>query len=246
MEASIIVGVDFQPLGDSGVRMQFQHQVSSQLNGVIRAFCGLLERDEIVGVMEWVPTYDALTVYYRPDEITYDGLCQALAKRLNEDFQVDKRRLETVMIPVLYGCDVGEDLKKVAKLNGLTEQEVIDIHSSTDYLIYMLGFLPGFPYLGGMSKSISTPRLENPRSRVPAGAVGIAGEQTGIYPLESPGGWNLIGQTPMRLFDCNREHPFLYQAGDRIRFVPIEKKEYERIRVEVAGNRYEVKKGVVR
>lgn len=237
-----IVGVDFQPLGDSGVRMQFQRPVSPELNKIIRTFCRRLKKEKIDGVIEWVPTYDAVTVYYRPDEVTYDRACQVLANRLKEDFQVEKECSETVFIPVLYGGDVGEDLPKVGKINGLTKQEVIDIHTGTDYLIYMMGFLPGFPYLGGMSKSIATPRLDNPRNRVPAGAVGIAGVQTGIYPLESPGGWNLIGQTPVKLFDRNREQPFLYQAGDRIRFVPIDKEEYESIRVEVDGNRYGVKK----
>ena len=132
-----------------------------------------------------------------------------------------------VEIPVCYGGSYGEDLKDVAAHAGLTEEEVIKLHSSVDYNIYMLGFLPGFPYLGGLDPKLFTPRLDNPRTKIPEGSVGIGGEQTGIYPLESPGGWRLIGRTPLKLYDPDREQPFLYQAGDYIRFVPITAEEYE-------------------
>ena len=135
-----------------------------------------------------------------------------------------------VEIPVCYGGDFGEDLGFVAAHGGLTEEEVIRIHSGRDYRIYMLGFLPGFPYLGGLDSRLFTPRLSTPRVKIPAGSVGIGGEQTGIYPLESPGGWQLIGRTPLTLFSPERGGALPYGPGDRIRFVPISPQEYARIR----------------
>jgi KipI family sensor histidine kinase inhibitor len=123
-----------------------------------------------------------------------------------------------IQVPVMYD---GEDLSRVARHNGLRESEVIRLHSETTYLVYMLGFSPGFAYMGGLSSKLATPRLETPRVAVPAGAVGIAGNQTGIYPVESPGGWNIIGRTPLKLFDPTAENPFLFEPGDEVRFVPI-------------------------
>lgn len=134
---------------------------------------------------------------------------------------------------MLYGGKYGEDLKDVAEINKLTEDEVIKIHSGTDYLIYMLGFLPGFAYLGGLDDRIKTPRLQNPRTKIHAGAVGIGGEQTGIYPLSSPGGWRLIGTTPVKPYDPERDEPILYSAGDYIRFVPIDKETFDDISAKV-------------
>jgi inhibitor of KinA len=135
-----------------------------------------------------------------------------------------------VEIPVCYGGDFGPDLKSVADRNGLTPDEVVTIHCKSTYPVYMIGFAPGFPYLGGMSERISAPRLDTPRERIPAGSVGIAGTQTGVYPIETPGGWRLIGRTPLRLFDAVRDPPSLLQAGDRVRFTAIERGEFDRIR----------------
>ena len=137
-----------------------------------------------------------------------------------------------VEVPVCYGGDYGPDLAFVAQHAGLTEQQVIDIHCGRDYRIFMLGFLPGFPYLGGMDERIVCPRLQTPRTKIPAGAVGIGGKQTGIYPLASPGGWQLIGRTPLRLFDSAGGGKLPYAAGDRIRFVPISPEKFETIQKE--------------
>jgi len=134
-----------------------------------------------------------------------------------------------VEIPVCYGDDYGPDINFVAESNLMTVEEVINIHSAGDYLIYMVGFTPGFPFLGGLSPKLVTPRLETPRTLVPEGSVGIANAQTGVYPVASPGGWRLIGRTPLKLFAPERENPLLYQAGDRIRFKPISGDEYTRI-----------------
>lgn len=229
-------------MGDSGVRLSFQAEVSPGLNGKIRSLYHLCQQENWPGVVEGVPSYGALTIYYRPDVITYEDMCAHLSVLVDANLQKDTERSETVWIPVLYGGEGGKDLARIAEANGFTIDDVIAIHSGRDYLIYMMGFLPGFPYLGGMPASIATPRLDTPRRHVPAGAVGIAGGQTGIYPLASPGGWNLIGQTPLKLFDVHRTPPFLYQAGDYVRFVPVDQKAYERIRVADEQNRYELKR----
>ena len=143
-------------------------------------------------------------------------------------------------IPVCYGGEYGPDLGIIAKNAGLSEREVIDIHTSCDYLIYMLGFLPGFCYLGGLDERIHTPRLKTPRLKIPAGSVGIGGSQTGIYPMESPGGWNLMGMTPVRTYDPERDVPILVQAGDYIRFVEIDEAEFSRINKAVEAGEYKV------
>jgi len=143
-----------------------------------------------------------------------------------------------ITIPVSYGGEFGPDLEFVAKHNSITEDEVVAIHTSIPYLVYMLGFAPGFPYLGGMSERIATPRLASPRVKIPAGSVGIAGKQTGIYPLESPGGWQLIGRTPLTLFDPLAKNPFVFAAGDYLQFTAIKMDEYVALKEQVASGNY--------
>ena len=146
-------------------------------------------------------------------------------------------------IPVLYGGEeMGPDLKFVAEHAGKTEEDVIKIHTSTEYLIYMLGFTPGFTYLGGMSDEIATPRLKTPRVKIPAGSVGIAGSQTGVYPIDSPGGWQLIGRTPVRMYDAGRATPILPQAGQYIKFYAIDQAEFDKIAAQEAAEGYQVKR----
>lgn len=236
------MNIDFQPLGDTGIRVQFKAQVSPELNRMIQNFCRLLKKENIAGVVEWVPAFDTVSIYYSPNELTYHDLCDTLSSLSLDEIETNEAETKLVFIPTLYGGEAGFDLPKVARLHQLPEKKVIEIHSKTDYLIYMMGFLPGYPYLGGLSESIATPRLETPRTKVPAGSVGIAGGQTGIYPLESPGGWNIIGRTPVALFDRTREEPFLYQTGDSIRFVPISENEYRAIEQQVKSKTHKVKK----
>ncbi|GAB3818152.1 hypothetical protein GCM10028895_15070 [Pontibacter rugosus] len=135
--------------------------------------------------------------------------------------------VRVVELPVLYGGDYGPDLEEVAAHCKLTAEEIIHIHSAQEYLVHMIGFAPGFPYLGGMDKRIATPRKASPRPYIPAGSVGVAGEQTGVYPISTPGGWQLIGQTPLALFDASRKVPSLLQAGDKVKFVPISEEEFK-------------------
>ena len=135
-----------------------------------------------------------------------------------------------VEVPTVYGGEFGPDLSFVASHNHLSEDEVIAIHSGTDYLVYMLGFIPGFTYLGGMDSRIATPRLSSPRTLIPAGSVGIAGEQTGTYPSDSPGGWQIIGRTPVTMYDMSKAQAALLKAGDYVRYVPIDESEFHRIK----------------
>jgi inhibitor of KinA len=180
-------------------------------------------------VIEWVPSYTAVTVLYHPAEVTYQRLVQSL-ERLAE--QLDEEPLpqpRIISLPVCYGGEYGPDLEALAELCGKTPEEVIRIHSTAEYVVYMMGFAPGFPYLGGLPNEIAAPRLATPRSLVPAGSVGIAGEQTGVYPIATPGGWRIIGRTPIPLYDPTRNPPVLLKAGDRLRFRPINQTEYLKI-----------------
>jgi KipI family sensor histidine kinase inhibitor len=147
-----------------------------------------------------------------------------------------------VEIPVVYGGEYGPDLDFIISHTGLSRDEVIRRHSAPEYLIYMIGFVPGFTYLGGMPKELATPRLATPRQLIPGGSVGIAGEQTGIYPLDSPGGWQLMGRTPLNVFDAGRREPFLLAAGQYLKFVPIGEDEYRRVAEAVAAGGYEPKR----
>jgi inhibitor of KinA len=158
--------------------------------------------------------------------LPYETVCEELTTLL-EGLSVDQdAEPRIVEIPVCYGGEFGPDLEEVAEHNGITPEEVIDIHSNGEYIVYMIGFAPGFPYIGGMSEKIAAPRRKNPRLKIPAGSVGIAGKQTGVYPIETPGGWQLIGRTPRKLFLPDGHTPSLLQAGDQIKFVQVSQEEF--------------------
>ncbi|MCX7786626.1 MAG: 5-oxoprolinase subunit PxpB [Spirochaetes bacterium] len=192
------------------------------------------------GIRELVPTYRSLAVYFDPLVVTRTLLEERIAAFVQEmespepsEVLAEDRKLgqqgKTVVVPVCYGGEYGPDLEFVARHTGLSEAEVVRIHTSRTYRVYMLGFLPGFPYLGGMDERIATPRLETPRTRIPAGSVGIAGSQTGFYPLESPGGWRIIGRTPIKAFDPFSDTPFLLSPGDFVQFTYIPEGEYRKL-----------------
>ena len=216
--------------GDTSIDVEFGTEIDYTINRKVQALCHLLESKPIYGVVEVVPTYRALTIHYLPEKILYHELREKVEAYIEKAGEEDNDTKEIVEIPVFYGGETGPDLSYVAEYNHLSEQEVIDIHTSGDYLIYMLGFTPGFTYLGGMDDRIATPRLPSPRQCISGGSVGIAGKQTGVYPINSPGGWRIIGSTPVKFFDPDNEKPILLKAGQHIKFVPVEKAEYDRIK----------------
>lgn len=229
------------PSGDKAVSVEFGNIIDPKINQRIRAFTLALAKQGIKGIVELVPSYRSVMVHYRPEEILYRELADGLMAAAKLADSMELPPAEVVEIPVLYNRETGPDLAFVAEHSGKSIDEVIKIHTSTEYLIYMLGFTPGFPYLGGMSKAIATPRLQSPRIKIPGGSVGIAGEQTGVYPIDSPGGWQLIGRTPVKLYDPNRETPILLNAGQYIRFVAIDEQEYARIASAVKEDSYRCK-----
>lgn len=218
-----------KPAGDRAVLVKLGDSISEVVNQRVMELERKLAERRLSGIVETVPAFASLLVCYNPLITDYEAVAAQIRKLENETKGGMAREGRIVEIPVCYGGEYGEDLPFVARHAGLTEEEVVRIHSERIYRIYMLGFLPGFPYLGGLDARIFTPRLAKPRIRIPAGSVGIGGEQTGIYPVESPGGWQLIGRTPYRLFSPDMNGRLLYEAGDRIRFVPISGPEFGRI-----------------
>lgn len=221
--------VRFLTCGDCAVTVAFAQEIREDTNRKIRYLAKKLQNAGIHGLQETVPTYCSLTVYYEPLVLSRRKLEHQILHFLAA-YQPDTAEKKRIFqIPVCYEGEFAPDMEDVCRLTGLSREQVIALHSSVDYLIYMLGFLPGFPYLGGMDPRLEVPRLDSPRTRIPAGAVGIGGKQTGVYPLASPGGWRLIGRTPAAIYDPNREKPIVYEAGDYIRFCPISTDEFRRI-----------------
>jgi inhibitor of KinA len=228
----------FLPIGDRALSVELGDSISEATNRRVHSFTREIGKLGNPGVLEVVPTYRSLAVYYDPQRISYADLTSRLGEieRLLREGETVAPRL--VEIPTLYGGEYGPDIGAVAQHNGISEEEVISIHSGADYLVYMMGFLPGFPYLGGMSERIATPRLTTPRPSIPAGSVAIAERQTGIYPVESPGGWRIIGRTPIRLFDPDQEPPVEIEPGDYLRFVPVDESEYAGVQSRIQAGTY--------
>jgi inhibitor of KinA len=223
----------FSPLGDRAVLITLGDSIDEATHRRVRAVTARIDAEPPLGFVDRVPAFASLVVHYEPVLIhaadsgsPHDAFVAALQHLLADVRDDALPPPRTVEVPVCYGGELGPDLEDVARQHGIDANEVIDIHASGDYLVYMVGFMPGFAYLGGLSSRIATPRRQTPRTAVPAGSVGIGGEQTGVYPLVSPGGWNLIGRTPLRIFDIGRIEPALLVTGDRVRFVPISFSEF--------------------
>ena len=226
--------------GEQGLVVEFGNEIDPVVNAKVHRLAKILTFEMSRHILEVVPTYRSLMVYFDPLVITREALQEDIAKCLAE-LAPDAETTDTtriVTIPVSYGGWYGPDLEFVARHNAMTEDEVIAVHVSKPYLVYMIGFTPGFPYLGGMPERLATPRLDTPRVNIPAGSVGVAGKQTGIYPIESPGGWRLIGRTPLTLFNPLATSPFLFAAGDYLQFAAITLLEYRLIEEQVASGSY--------
>lgn len=206
-------------MGDAALLVELGNVLDVTLNARVHALARQMET--VHGVIAVVPGYTTLLIEYDPETCTGDTLTNNVARTLELQTDEGDEPARVIEIPVRYGGEFGPDLEFVAQQNGLTTNEVIFIHTGGLYHVFMIGFAPGFPYLGIVDEKIAAPRLESPRKRVPAGSVGIAGRQTGIYPRESPGGWRLIGRTDVQLFDPFSEPPVLLRAGDRVRFVAV-------------------------
>ncbi len=220
------MAVRFLDAGESCLVVELGDRIDIALNLQVRTLCLAVERAGIAGVQEAVPTYRSLAIYYDPLATDRDVLKDQIIGLLSSSGGEGAPRPKLVEIPAVYGGEFGPDLEFVGHHTGLAQDEVIRLHAEPLYHVYMLGFTAGFAYLGGLSERLSVPRLPTPRLKVPAGSVGIAGTQTGVYPLESPGGWRIIGRTSLRLFDAARQVPTPISPGDKVRFVPIEERDY--------------------
>jgi KipI family sensor histidine kinase inhibitor len=216
-------------MGDSGLLVVYGNTIDPRINRKVQAAKYRLTQAPLSGVVEIVPAYCSILIIFDPLALDAEEIKKVLTDLDSPSTRTDVPASDLVEVPVCYGGQYGPDLTRVADHNGLVEEEVIRLHSQARYPVYMLGFTPGFPYLGGLPEKLHTPRLDSPRIKVPAGSVGIANNQTGIYPIESPGGWQLIGRTPLKLFDPGRSTPFLLKAGDLLKFKPICADEYKRI-----------------
>lgn len=238
------LAVDMYPLGENAIMVEFGKCIHPEINRKVMALVAYLEQHPFVGMLEYISAYKNVTIFYDPllvnalpievEEgempLSYRKMTKLIEEVLKTIDMSKTGQASIVELPVCYGGEFGPDLTFVAEHNQLSTQEVIDIHSSGEYLVYMIGFAPGFPFLGGMSEKIATPRRSSPRLAIPVGSVGIAGSQTGAYPIETPGGWQLIGRTPVELFCPQSNPPTLLHAGNIVKFKPITLEEYQAIK----------------
>jgi inhibitor of KinA len=235
--------VKLLPAGEGGLVVEFGTIISPVINLCVQTFMRMVSAAKVSGIIEVVPSYCSAVIYFDPFKITRASLTKQVEVIL-ADLQLNRFEnlaWRVVHIPVCYGGVLGPDLEYVAKYTGLMAEQVIKLHTRQPYLVYMLGFTPGFPYLGGLSDLLIVPRQEKPRSRVPIGSVGIGGNQTGFYSIESPGEWWLIGRTPLKAFDPARLEPFLLAPGDYVQFESIGLEQYFSIRQAVAQGVYQIK-----
>ncbi len=211
-----------KPLGDSALLVELGAEINPAINQRVHALNALLHANIIAGIIETIPAYCTLLIHYDPLQLTFDQVTHWALDKLNQLDDSYHRTPRRIEVPVRYGNAFGPDLEAVAASKGISPADVIQIHSAREYTVYMMGFTPGFPYLGTLDERLIMPRLETPRTSVRAGTVAIAGSQTGIYPLDSPGGWQLIGWTPLKLFDPTSTSPFLFSPSDIVKFIPVE------------------------
>jgi len=216
------------PAGDSALVIEFDERIDVEINARAIALADAIQAAEPSGVRDVVPTYRAVAVYFDPLRTDYDALLAQIERQLGQPASAAAIARAPVRIPVCYGGEFGPDLEDVATFGHLSQAEAIGMHTEATYRVFMLGFVAGFAYMGTVDDRIAMPRHATPRVRVPIGSVGIAGVQTGVYPAETPGGWRLIGRTPVKPFDPTRAEPFLLKAGDAVQFYAIDREEYDR------------------
>jgi inhibitor of KinA len=220
--------------GDAALIVELEDRIDPQINGAVIALAQAIEAAALRGVRDIVPTYRSVAIHFDPLRTDCDALMARVEACTRDGFPSQSETRppcgdpSPVRIPVCYGREFGPDLVDVAALAGVTEAEAVRLHTARTYRVFMLGFMPGFAYMGTVDERIAAPRLSTPRVRVPAGSVGIAGVQTGIYSASTPGGWRIVGRTPLQPFDLDREQPFLFKPGDAVEFYAIEPAEYAR------------------
>ena len=214
-------------MGDHGLLLEFGDEISREINEKVRRIALAIQADDMEGIVEMVPTYRSLLIIYNPVILPIEDLKKRL-ERIEAGLQrTPFPEPKLTRIPAVYGGVYGPDLEEVAKYHQISPEKVIQLHCSKPYLIYMIGFMPGFPYMGELLQELITPRLKTPRLLVPKGSVAIAQRQTGIYSMESPGGWQILGRTPMELFAPEKDPPTLLQMGDLVQFHQISEKEFK-------------------
>ncbi|MCL7987529.1 5-oxoprolinase subunit PxpB [Sphingobacterium sp. lm-10] len=237
----------YYALGEKAVTVVFGDSIDPKISHKIRLAESVLKNHPFPGMLSIVAAYTTLCIHYDPFVIRSSVVIENksiqawvmdyLSQLMNSLRERADDRPEVVVIPVCYGGTYGPDLEEVAAHTGLSEEDVIALHTSNTYLVYMMGFMPGFPYLGGLDERLATPRKKMPRQLVVQGSVGIAGAQTGVYPLDSPGGWQLIGRTPLRLFDPTNEQPILLKSGQQVRFETLDHHHFEAYQRDSYGNK---------
>jgi inhibitor of KinA len=231
--------VTISPLGDHAITITFGDTITEEINQQALSFFNCLKDRKIIGIRDFIPTYTSVTVVYDIMAIQkYDKTISAF-NYLHREIEKALRHLDEyktepgkiIQIPLCYDASLGIDLKEMAEQKNLSIEEIVQLHSSVTYRVYMIGFMPGFPYMGKVTDEIAMPRKKSPRKNVVAGSVGIADFQTGIYPFDSPGGWNIIGQTPMMMFNTSYTETCLLKPGDKVNFVPISLREFKQLKL---------------
>jgi len=218
-----------RPAGDQALLVEFGKEISPEINRRVREFFRRASGHKVPGIGEMISSYCSALVYYDPFLLSYSETTAWAKEFLGSRSAEEEAAVPAKEVPVLYGGEQGPDLSFVARHNQISEAEVIRLHTGQTYLVYVVGFSPGFAAMGIVPPKIQAPRLASPRTKVAAGSVGIGGLQTGIYAVESPGGWQLIGRTPLKLFDLEKNPPSFFQAGDYARFYAIDEREFKEI-----------------
>ncbi len=238
--------LEFKLINEQTIMIYFENQIDPKTFAKVQHVSQYIKDKQLQSITEIIPSYRAIMLYVDTNISTLNEVLNDLDLEQLDISSINEQQLrnKTIHLPVLYGGEYGQDIEEVATYNDLTTEEVVKIHSSNKYLIYMLGFMPGFPFLGGLDANLHTPRRKEPRTKIEAGSVGIANNQTGLYPKQSPGGWQIIGRTPINVFDINREPMCLYEAGDSIQFYSIDKDTYQQIEQEQTQDDFNIEKWV--